>query len=332
MSSSSVIGRLWLIVTVPALLYILFIIYNTKLSSLPDSSFYMVIMGLVVLLLTLFSFFSIKSICRKLSRSTAAIQSIAEGDPRPVDLEVNDRSEFGKIAQAVTTLKKKLDDRARLEDEARITREHQEKITAERSEKQEKLNGFIGKNLKNIESLASSMEEMTASIREIGDQVDRAVELVQRTKEISEASTGKVQGLGTLTSEIDTVVDLIREIAEKTNLLALNATIEAARAGEAGRGFSVVAGEVKVLSSQTTEATGSINSQVGAIQSESAEVVGSIEEINQSIAGVFEVSNAISAAISQQGIAANEISHNANKIAEFSRRLKDDIEDLAKIV
>jgi len=99
-------------------------------------------------------------------------------------------------------------------------------------------------------------------------------------------------------------------------------------------GFLVYSGhffEVKLLSSQTTEATGSINAQVMAIQSESLEAVRSIEEINNSITGIAEVSSAINAAIEQQEIAATEISRNANKVAQFSRRLKDDLEEMARI-
>ncbi|HNQ92850.1 MAG TPA: methyl-accepting chemotaxis protein [Alphaproteobacteria bacterium] len=326
MKTQMVIGRLWLVVAAPALLYSLFIVVGNK-----ESSTYMAGLGLAALILTLFAFFTVKSLRRMLSVSAVSIQSLADGKMESVHLEVKGSNDFAKIAQAVMALKQKLHNLEKIEQTSREVLEQHEQLVAHRHEKQEKLNGFIGKNMKNIESLASSMEEMTASIREIGDQVARAVTLVDQTRSVSESSTGKVQGLGTLTKEIDTVVDLIREIAEKTNLLALNATIEAARAGEAGRGFSVVAGEVKVLSSQTTEATGSINSQVQAIQNESATVVNLIEEINNSIGGVFEVSRAISEAISQQGVAANEISHNANKIAEFSRRLKDDIEELTKI-
>jgi len=286
-----------------------------------------------VILITLVStYFILRSISRNMSRSAHAITDISNENLINSNwLDTNSKSEFGQISRAIINLQDKMKDKKALEAKSLQDMHHQEEKNRERAERQERLNVFIGKNLRNIENLASSIEEMTASIAEIGNQVSKAVCLVEETRFMAEGSSEKVRGLGQLTKEIDSIVDIIRDIAEKTNLLALNATIEAARAGEAGRGFAVVAGEVKVLSSQTTEATGSIDRQVQNIQQESQQVVVSIEQINQSVAGVSEVSNAISAAISQQNIAANEISANAHKIAEFSRRLKDDLEEIAKV-
>lgn len=273
------------------------------------------------------------SIVRNMKRTTAAITDIAEERiDETLSLNINSKSEFGQIACAIKNLQEKLEQKKKLEAAAQELKKSQEERLKERIEKQEKLNLFIGKNLRNIESLASSIEEMTASIAEIGNQVTRAVTLVDGTRVMAENSSRKVRDLGALTVEIGSVVEMIRAIAEKTNLLALNATIEAARAGDAGKGFAVVAGEVKVLSSQTTDATSSIDEQVHNIQQESSVVVSSIEQINSSVAGVSEVSNAISAAITQQNLAAAEISQNAQKIAEFSRRLKDDLEDIARAV
>jgi len=272
------------------------------------------------------------NIVGNMKRATAAITDIAEERINGTqNLGLTSKSEFGQIARAIKNLQEKLEQKKKLESDAQELKRVQEERLKERIEKQEKLNIFISKNLRNIESLASSIEEMTASIAEIGNQVTRAVTLVDGTRVMAENSSRKVRDLGALTVEIGSVVEMIRAIAEKTNLLALNATIEAARAGDAGKGFAVVAGEVKVLSSQTTDATSSIDEQVHNIQQESSVVVSSIEQINSSVAGVSEVSNAISAAITQQNLAAAEISQNAQKIAEFSRRLKDDLEDIARV-
>ncbi|MDY0030241.1 MAG: methyl-accepting chemotaxis protein [Pseudobdellovibrionaceae bacterium] len=272
-----------------------------------------------------------KTIVGNMKCVTTAITNIAEERiDRSLILNAASKSEFGQIARAIKNLEEKIEQKKALEIQAMESKKAQEDRLKDRVEKQEKLNIFISKNLRNIESLASSIEEMTASIAEIGNQVTRAVTLVDGTRVMAENSSRKVRDLGALTVEIGSVVEMIRAIAEKTNLLALNATIEAARAGEAGKGFAVVAGEVKVLSSQTTDATSSIDAQVHNIQQESSVVVSSIEQINSSVAGVSEVSNAISAAISQQNIAASEISQNAQKIAEFSRRLKDDLDEIAK--
>lgn len=264
--------------------------------------------------------------------STSAILATATGRFASVDLALAGRKdEFGDIFRALSVLIEKLKERERFELAAQEAHERIQSAALARGAKQEDINAHISKNVRTIEGLAAAIEEMTMSINEIGSQVSRAVELVETTSAITSDSVTQVEKLGTLTDEIGHVVELIRSIAEKTNLLALNATIEAARAGEAGRGFSVVAGEVKLLSAQTTEATGSIDSQVTAIQKESQEVVDSINRISQAIIGVSEISMAINSAIGQQGAAATEISTSATKIAKFFRHLEEDLESLSKI-
>lgn len=289
----------------------------------------LVAMLLGVLVVTCYSVGKLTSLFKG---STSAILATANGRFASVDLTPAGRKdEFGDIFRALSVLIEKLKDRERFESAAQEANERIQSAAIAREAKQEDINAHISKNVRTIEGLAAAIEEMTMSINEIGSQVSRAVELVETTSAITGDSVTQVEKLGNLTDEIGHVVELIRSIAEKTNLLALNATIEAARAGEAGRGFSVVAGEVKLLSAQTTEATGSIDAQVTAIQRESQEVVDSINRISQAIIGVSEISMAINSAIGQQGAAATEISTSATKIAKFFRHLEEDLDSLSKI-
>ena len=115
----------------------------------------------------------------------------------------------------------------------------------------------------NVRSVAGATEELGASILEISDQAAQANGVVERATVIAQSADQLVGQLSSGASRIGDVIKLIRAIAEQTNLLALNATIEAARAGEAGRGFAVVASEVKTLASQTAKATEEISGQIG---------------------------------------------------------------------
>ncbi len=120
--------------------------------------------------------------------------------------------------------------------------------------------------------------------------------------------------VATLTAT-DCVDALIQAIAEQTNLLALNATIEAARAGEAGKGFAVVASEVKNLANQTRRATEEIADQITAIQGASDEAVSAIHGIGRTVAEVSEIATSIAAAVEQQAAATQEIDRNVQQAA-----------------
>ncbi len=119
----------------------------------------------------------------------------------------------------------------------------------------------------NVQSVAGSTEEMAASVGEISRQVHESSKIAMEAVAQAGKTDGRIAELTQAATRIGDVVALITAIAEQTNLLALNATIEAARAGEAGRGFAVVASEVKQFASQTAKATEEIGTQVASMQS-----------------------------------------------------------------
>ena len=135
-----------------------------------------------------------------------------------------------------------------------------------------------------MQSVATATEELSASVDEIGRQVQR-IQPDRRKPRWPQAqqTDGRIGKLSRAAQEIGDVVKLITAIAEQTNLLALNATIEAARAGEAGRGFAVVASEVKSLASQTAKATDEISNQIAGMQGATQESVAAIKEIGGTI-------------------------------------------------
>ena len=179
--------------------------------------------------------------------------------------------------------------------------------------------------MENVETVAAASEELTTSIEEIGRQVTDSSRISGEAMEKARRSNSEVEGLTGAARKIDEVVNLIQEIAEQTNLLALNATIEAARAGEAGKGFAVVASEVKLLASQTAQATDQIANQVAEIQMATDAAAGAIRQIVGIIESVGEISTGISSAVEQQSAATGEISRNIQEAAVGTRGVSDKI-------
>ncbi|MEM1047316.1 MAG: methyl-accepting chemotaxis protein [Pseudomonadota bacterium] len=167
----------------------------------------------------------------------------------------------------------------------------------------------------NVQTVASATEELASSVEEVGRQVTQSAEMSDQAVVQSRGTIEKVSALSQAADKIGNIVGIIQDIAEQTNLLALNATIEAARAGEAGRGFAVVASEVKTLAEQTTKATTEIASQIGAIQSTTVESAEAIETISGSIGDLNTIATAIASAVEEQSSATQEIARNVHQAA-----------------
>ncbi len=130
--------------------------------------------------------------------------------------------------------------------------------------------------------------------------------------------------------KIGEIINLINEIATQTNLLSLNASIEAARAGETGRGFAIVASEVKNLADQTSIATKEISSQVKSVQNLTLKAVGDIEEIFSSIKTLSEISLVISSAVEEQSLVTKEMAINMTMAAENVETINSSISNISE--
>jgi methyl-accepting chemotaxis protein len=173
----------------------------------------------------------------------------------------------------------------------------------------------------NVRSVAGATEELGASIREISEKAGQANGVVVKATTIARSADELVGQLSNGANRIGDVVKLIRAIAEQTNLLALNATIEAARAGEAGKGFAVVASEVKTLASQTAKATEEISAQITAIQGSTTQAVDAIRSITDVMGEISAFTSTIAAAVEQQSASTQEISRNVHEAATGAREL-----------
>lgn len=177
----------------------------------------------------------------------------------------------------------------------------------------------------NVQAVASATEELAASIGEISGQIQRTGVIVAEAARGTRDADSKINRLAAGATKIGEVVTLIKAIAEQTNLLALNATIEAARAGEAGKGFAVVASEVKNLAEQTAKATEEIAAQVDNIQEATADAVEAIQTISATMQEVDRYTGAIAAAVEEQGAATDDISRSVNAAAAGSQRVATNV-------
>jgi methyl-accepting chemotaxis protein len=168
----------------------------------------------------------------------------------------------------------------------------------------------------NMQQVAAATEELSTSVDEIGRRVRESNKIAEAAVLQAQQTDGRIGKLSRAAQEIGDVVKLITAIAEQTNLLALNATIEAARAGEAGRGFAVVASEVKSLASQTAKATDEISSHISGMQGATQESVAAIKEIGGTIGQISSIASTIASAVEQQSSATQEIARSVQNVAQ----------------
>ena len=181
---------------------------------------------------------------------------------------------------------------------------------------------------RNVQTVAAGAEEMTASITEIAKSASEAARVASVAVASAQESDRIVAALGESSAEIGKVVKVITGIAQQTNLLALNATIEAARAGAAGKGFGVVANEVKELAKETAKATESIGQRIEAIQSDTQAAVKAIRSIATVIGQINDIQGSIAAAVEEQTATTNEMSRNVSEGARGMNEIAGTIQEL----
>jgi len=175
------------------------------------------------------------------------------------------------------------------------------------------------------QTAAAAVEEMSASVQEIANSATQAVTVAREAVTAASTASDRVAQLDLSSQEIGIVVKLITSIAEQTNLLALNATIEAARAGEAGKGFAVVASEVKELARETADATQRITQMIDTLQEDSSHVTAALTAITDLIHQISDAQTSIAGAVEEQSATTNEISRSVNDVAQTAEATTHDI-------
>ncbi|MFQ5328943.1 MAG: bacteriohemerythrin [Thermodesulfobacteriota bacterium] len=181
--------------------------------------------------------------------------------------------------------------------------------------------------LANANAVAAAIEEMSSTVSEITKNTTQAATISKNAATKAGEAETLMTNLSGSAETVGKVVEVINDIADRTNLLALNATIEAASAGEAGKGFAVVANEVKELAKQTAEATDEVVKQIEEMQDNTNAAVHAIAEIGATITEINNINTSIAATVEEQDATTNEVAqttvHTVEAMEEVSRNVEE---------
>jgi methyl-accepting chemotaxis protein len=213
------------------------------------------------------------------------------------------------------------------------------------------MNEGVNRQSAQTAQVATAMEEMNAAVIEVarnshsateaarsardiaargGDVVGQAINAMKEVAESTDITGTTIKNLGKSSEEIGTIVSVINDIADQTNLLALNAAIEAARAGEQGRGFAVVADEVRKLAERTTKATKEISEMINTIQEETTRAVEAMEEGTHKVENGMNLANEAGDALSKIVTGVEDVNDMISQIATAAEEQSATAEEIAK--
>jgi methyl-accepting chemotaxis protein len=331
----------------------------------------MAVVGAILLSGVVIALLLVRSISRPIRDVAQRATKIASGDLRSTPLQTRTNDEIGQLASGINAMQTSLAD---LVTAIKSASSDVASAATEIAASAEETASGMDEQTRQVEQVTAAMQELSTSVDEVASQCSSAAEhatesgkaaaegneVVNQTvtgmREINEAVTEgsrSVARLGERGEQIGQVIKVINDIADQTNLLALNAAIEAARAGEHGRGFAVVADEVRKLADRTTKATEEVAGSITAIQTDTEAAVKQMQEgsrrvsqgvdsatqagqslanIRDSATRVESMVRAIAAAAEEQSSASAEISDNIMRINAVSREASEAARQAAEAV
>jgi len=316
----------------------------------------MIIMAISIIIAIVIARFTLISITRPLSRVNKMLNIVASGDLSH-KLDESGQDEFAELARncnsLIDSLRNLIESIVNRSAQLAAAAEETSAVTAQSTTAIEEQRNQVEQAATATTEMSSTAQSVLASANDALGEIKHADDEAERVKEISVHSRQTIEQLA---HEVDSasqvinqlqqdsasiggILDTIRGIAEQTNLLALNAAIEAARAGEQGRGFAVVADEVRTLASRTQQSTAEIQTMIEALQTgagkavtvmdagkskasecvkQSEEADKALETITHAVHEAFDRSSQIATAAEEQSVVAHEISENLESIVAIA--------------